>query len=66
MQTEQFDIVPDAVPEPTRRRITTVEDIVITYGAQYEGSVRKNTDRITGLTTIIITSGGIRNDEQLP
>jgi hypothetical protein len=64
MAHEQFTLVKEAVPQPTKRRLTTVEGIQLTYGAIYEDNVRSVEDRVTGITTITITTRGIEKNEQ--
>jgi hypothetical protein len=62
IEEEAFDFVPSAIPRPTRRRLTTVEGIVVTYddvAAQYVN--QKHADG--GRTLIIIDTGGVTEDD---
>lgn len=59
---ETFEISPEDVPKPTRRRMDTVEGISIRYEEEYSNKImtRPSND---GVTEIIITTAGIKSDD---
>lgn len=67
MEDEDFALVKEAISRPTRRRLTTLEGVVLTYGMQLEGTnVQIDVDEETTRAVITIRTEGIKEREQLP
>lgn len=59
---ETFEILPEDVPKPTRRRIDTIEGISIRYEEEYRNNITTKPGN-DGVTEIIITTAGIKSDD---
>lgn len=59
---EMFEISPEDVPKPTRRRMDTVEGISIRYDEEYQNKIVTN-QLGNGDTEIVITTAGIKSDD---
>ncbi|WP_150046221.1 nucleoid-associated protein [Methylomonas rhizoryzae] len=59
---ETFQILPEDVPKPTRRRMDTIEGISICYDEEYRNKITTQPGH-DGVTKIVITTAGIKSDD---